>query len=299
MNTTRHLASTAAALVAAATFTAGAWAQSSSNQNRQDPSAQRSRQNDHSSQSGQSSNQNSPEGFVLIQDNVVYLMAQEPQNHFLRAIEDLRQNDSKKASAELNIAATYIDGLSADGNQQSQSSSLSNCADQLRSEAKNLQGNGNQSDVQKLSKDFAKANLALADFFQNKADQALKANHQVKAGHALESAANSLQQALAWSSQSPDQNSIKAVQDASLASEHLISPSGQQNGSSNNQNNNQNNGRQNRQTASNSGSSVDPHQASQELASSIQQLQSQVAQGSGGNNHGSSNNSSDHTASNH
>src|SRR5947209_3501100 len=94
------IATTTAAFVAVST-TALASGQSanSSNQN----TGQNQSQVDHS-RSGprhdqtpgrQGQNAKAPEGFVLLEENTLYMMAREPQQHLLRAHEQLQANNPK------------------------------------------------------------------------------------------------------------------------------------------------------------------------------------------------------------
>jgi hypothetical protein len=103
---------------AAGLLSAGAFAQSQSPSNQGASGSadrQQSSQQNHSDrqsaqgQSGQASDQQAPEGFVLIEERVVAVTANEPQNHFLRAHEYLTKNDPRGAAGEIRIAAEYMD----------------------------------------------------------------------------------------------------------------------------------------------------------------------------------------------
>jgi len=233
-------------------------------------------------QSSQSSQQQSPEGFVLIRQDVVYLMANEPQNHLTRAAENLALNDKQKSAGELDVAAAYINSMVSQDNDKS----LSDCVDKLHQTAKDVR-NGNLSDPKELSQTIARTNLALADHFQKKADQALGSHKQVKAGYDLRAAATSLEQALVWSKESPDQNRVEAIQNAQRASASLLMPaqSGQsgQSGQSTASGQQPQSGQQQQNQANANRGSQDPQQASKELAKQIDELQGKIAKGSSGN----------------
>ena len=217
-------------------------------------------------------------------------MANEPQNHFVQALADLNQKDSRKAAGELNVAASYIDDISSRGN-AGDKQQLSQCADQLRQTAKQIQS-GQNSNPQQLQNDFAKASLTLADHFQKSADADLSAQHQVKAGYDLRAAATSLRDGLAWSNQQPDQQQRQVIFEARRAASDFLraAPQSEQQSNANwdeSVENNQpgNQSASNNTPANNMNTSRNPQQVSQELAQQIQQAQQQLAQ----NNHNANN----------
>src|SRR5581483_8766362 len=98
-----------AAFAAAGMLSAAAWAQSG---------------NSSAGSSGASGNnaqaQKAPDGYVLIEEDVIALTANEPQNHFMRAEQYLAAGDPHAAAAEVRIAAAYLD-MQASRNQGKES----------------------------------------------------------------------------------------------------------------------------------------------------------------------------------
>ncbi|HLL89896.1 MAG TPA: hypothetical protein VK324_11400 [Tepidisphaeraceae bacterium] len=88
-----------------------------------------------------------PAGFVLVQERVIALTANEPRNHFLRSQEALLRNDHKTAAAEARVAAAYLD-MQASRGIGGTDSALSRSADHLRQCAEQLAQAGQKSDQQ-------------------------------------------------------------------------------------------------------------------------------------------------------
>jgi len=221
---------------------------------------------------------------VLIQDRVVYMMANEPQNHFLQAINDLRQKDKEKAAEEISIGASYIEHITAaNGGQEAQPSTLSKAVDQLKNDAKQVQG-GQLSDPKQLSQDFAQANISLAEHFQSASDRSLQNKHEVRAGYQLDNAASALHAAMAWSGQSPDPEGRKAMEQARWSAAQLLGPGNSIQSTDHSQDRQANAGGQSGQSSQ---GGQGPQQASQALSQEIRKVSAQIAQNSSGQNQGS------------
>ncbi|HEV7300650.1 MAG TPA: hypothetical protein VGN72_14895 [Tepidisphaeraceae bacterium] len=176
--------------------------------------------------SGQSQQSQAPEGFVLVEERVILLTANEPQIHFLQAQQALQQNNPKVAAAETRIAANYLEmQASRAGGQAKQS--LTSAADDLRNAAGKLEGNQNgQGNSQQLTNNFAQAALALSSHHHSKAAGFLQNDKHVMAGHDLEAAAQALAAAYTFASKQAPQNVVSTVTDAQLVASNLIAPSG-------------------------------------------------------------------------
>jgi hypothetical protein len=187
---------------------------SASEQQQQGRSAQRAEQ--------------APDGWVLVQERVVVLTANEPQNHFLRAQQFLTQNDAKAAAGEMRMAAAYIDMQAARGRGQADPG-LTQAADQLRKLAGQIghqqqQGADAQQQQQQLKQGFARANVALAKHLQTLAQREIQSQKNVMAGHDLDSAVESLAAAYAWSGQQPPQDVTDTLQQSQQLAVKLMLP---------------------------------------------------------------------------
>ncbi|MGN6371362.1 MAG: hypothetical protein ACTHN5_24170 [Phycisphaerae bacterium] len=241
-------------------------------------------------QRGQNSNGNSPAGYVYFEEDAVYLMANEPQNHFARAVEDFNQNKKKNAAAEMDIAADYLHMLST-ANKGAANQDLDKCAQKLHSKADDVR-NGKISSAQQLSSAFAEAQFGMARHFDQGATTALKNNKQVRAGHDLKAAATSLRDALAWQTQTGNnqqagnnpqasnhqksmEQEAKTIHEAIATGNRLISerPQQSQNSSQNQQSGNNASGN----NGNNPSSASDPQQVAQQLGDCINNLDQQTA----------------------
>ena len=200
--------------------------QSKGQQSQQPQSSQQSQQ-----QQQQQQQQTAPDGWVLIQERVVVLTANEPQNHFLRAQEHLAGGRAKEAAAETRIGAEYL-GMQAARARGGADQKLTAAADALRQQAEQIaRAGGDAQQLQKqhgrqLGETFARANAALASHFQSLAKRDLQNKRNVMAGHDLEAAAESLAAAFAWSGKEPQQDALTAIRDAQQAAAQLMTPGG-------------------------------------------------------------------------
>lgn len=229
----------------------------------QQPSQQQRQSSDRSSarqSQSRQSDQQAPEGFVIVDERVITLTANEPQNHFLRAHEFLNRNDTRGAAAEIRIAAGYLD-MQASRDKGQDRQTLSSAADHLRQVADQLKGGQGQSarkagsqqgqqgeqgqqeqaqqqqsqqgqqqqqtaqsgQQQQVTQAFASANHALAEHFQRLAKHELQSKKAIMAGHDLDAAASALRASCIWSGQKPDKETRSAIRDARRVAVELIS----------------------------------------------------------------------------
>lgn len=234
-----------------------AFAQTQNDSNKQNDSSKSQQQQTQQKQQQANQRQNqAPEGYILIDERVVTLTANEPQNHFLRAHACLARGDNRAAAAETRIAAAYLDMQASRDHNTEGGKDLTSAADNLRSVAKeiqsgapqqgqqgqtqqpshqknqqgqtgaqaNQQGQNQSPSEQQMTQAFARANHALAQHFQMQAKNELQKNKAVMAGYDIDSAASSLQAACAWSNNKPAQDVQTAVTDARRAAMELLSP---------------------------------------------------------------------------
>ncbi len=230
----KHMNHTVTSLIgfaAASALTLGALGQSNNNSssNSSPGSSSNSQSSNNQSQNSQangsqsSPQQQNPAGYVLIDERIVYLTANEPQNHMLRAHDAMMNKNNKVAASEVRIAADYLDAQASQVNQSSDSQ-LTNCADQLRQLAKQID-NGQNVDTQKLNDAFAKADARLADFYQSRAKEELNNKQYVRAGYDLRAGADGLSQAMVWSNQQPEKNAQQVIDNTQQVAWNLINES--------------------------------------------------------------------------
>ena len=226
---TRFAALAAAGMLGASAFAAAPAATEKTDRVGRDAAAQ-----PRAAQSGDQA----PDGFVLIEEHVIVLTANEPQSHFLRAADYLKLNSPQKAAGEVRIAAAYLDMQASRAKGETSKQELKSAADKLRQAADTVQqqagGQQQQGDqkaqqqASQITQAFAQANLALAKHFQAMAERAVESKKPVMAGHDLDAAASALQAGVVWAGQKPEQETITAITDAQRLSMQLLAPTGAQ-----------------------------------------------------------------------
>lgn len=205
----------------AAVLAQSADGQSSSAQKPADASSSQTKQQSESQQQkGQA-----PEGWVLIEERVVVLTANEPQNHFLRAQQHLAQGNAKAAAAEASVGAAYLE-MQAARAKGTADHKLTDAAMELRQKASQISqaGGDAQKQQEQLKEVFASANAALASHFKSLAQHSLQRQRNVMAGYDLNAAADSLAAAFAWSDKQPQPETLSAIGDAQQVAAQLMMP---------------------------------------------------------------------------
>jgi len=217
---------TVASVAAALTFSTPLWAQNQSD-DPADSNPRQYRQNSSNSQfdnqSSSNRNQQAPEGFVMLDESIVYMLANEPAVHFAQAREDLAANNPRKAAAEIRLAAACLNMQAARPGLQS-SSELKDQAKQLHQIARRVE-QGELKNASELRQDFCNAELALAQAFQSCAHRDLQQNRTVRAGHDLLAASDALHQAVILSNGQLQSQTSRAISDANDLGNQLINPS--------------------------------------------------------------------------
>lgn len=225
-------------------------------------SSQRDANTNESSQSSSrqmsQNNLNAPKGWVMVEEETVVLTANEPQNHFMRAERLLSRNDDRAAASEIRIGAAYLDmqasrkaggadqqlkqasndlrqlareissklpnERSGQSSQQNEQQSSQQQGSQQASRENGQQTSNGQQLQQRAKECFARATKALAEHFQTLAQQEVKSQEPIMAGHDLNAAAESLSAAYAWSDQQQPQEARTAIQDARRVATQLMAP---------------------------------------------------------------------------
>lgn len=199
-----------AAAALAASFGATAWAANGgeSSQPQANSSSSHQNQSQEKNQQGQA-----PDGYVLIEENTVYLMANEPQQHFLQAHADLAKKNDRGAAEETRMAAAFLDmQLARHGDTQDQD--LKQQADHLRQMAHELESGKANVSIEHLDRDFARASDALARHFDNLAKYDLQKQRYIAAGYDLGATANAFKNTIIWSNEKPSKDDLAMIKNA-------------------------------------------------------------------------------------
>ena len=218
-----------------------------SSQERSDRSGQ-SNERSESHQRADRSGTQAPDGYLFLEEQTVYLMANEPQQHFLQAHADFARNDLRAAAEETRMAAAYLDMQAArdrNNNGQQDQQDLKNEANQLRQishqlEQQHRQGQqnqqgqpnqqaqqneqkGNQSELslQHLDRAFAKASEALAKHFDALTKSELSKQRYIAAGYDLNATANCFKNTIVWSDAKPSKDDMTMIANAQEVAANL------------------------------------------------------------------------------
>lgn len=211
-------------LSAAALFaiTPVAWCANSNSSQNQKCSADSQNSQQADKNSDQAMNNNARPGWVLVDENFVMLTANEPQNHFIQAEQDLMQHDNKGAASEIRLGAAYMT-MQASRSQGPEKQALDQAANDVRQAAHDISQQKGKSSAD-LKQTFAKADGDLATYFQKKAETELNEHKSVMAGYDLQGAANSLAAAYVWSGKQVPNQAQKQIDRATNLAANLIGP---------------------------------------------------------------------------
>lgn len=165
-----------------------------------------------------------PEGFLLVEDDVWYQLADEPNLHFHRArIAFLSRNRAeaatniRKGGAMLKLALANAHG-SAKKDLQASIFELYALAEGLKADK--------PVNIKLIDRVFARALFALAKFNEEAAREHLERNDPKGAGIHLRSAAQSIEHGLAWAGDEQNASPTAEVMSAEKLAEELIAGAG-------------------------------------------------------------------------
>jgi hypothetical protein len=138
---------------------------------------------------------------VTVPQSALNSLIGEPDRHFHRAADFYAKGDAQTAASEIRAAAALIRIEAGRGSAQD-AAKLRTTATDLDTIAENVV-NGNVASRRDLDLTFARADLALAAHYRSLADKALADKNRADAGRWLKAAGDSVDEAAAWTGQSP------------------------------------------------------------------------------------------------
>ena len=142
-----------------------------------------------------------PAAEVTVPQSALNSLIGEPDRHFHRAAAFYVKGDAQGAGSEIRAAAALIRIEAGRGSVQD-AAKLQTAATDLDTVADNVV-NGNVASRRDLDLMFARADLALAAHYRSMADKALANKDRADAGRWLKAAGDSVDEAAAWTGQSP------------------------------------------------------------------------------------------------
>jgi hypothetical protein len=165
-----------------------------------------------------------PNGWVVIEEDVWFTLADEPQEHFQNAHESFLKKDLQRAAGEIRKAAAFVKveaGRATDEGKQSLLTSVREL-DKLADEVER----GTIASVKQLDEAFGRVDHALAAHHHRMAKEFEAKKAAQKAGYELKAAALYVEQGLAWAGQKADASGAAAIQGAQTLAGKLIAEGG-------------------------------------------------------------------------
>jgi hypothetical protein len=161
-----------------------------------------------------------PPGWVLVQEDVLVVLADEPEHHLKLAHEHFLKKEHKEAASEIRKAAAFVK-LAADNAAGEDRKGLLAAGAELDRLADGVE-KGTVTSERELKEAFARADYALARHHQIKAAEANAAKEPKKAGQHLKAAADAVEDGAAWAGHELGAGGVDAIKGARLVSGKLI-----------------------------------------------------------------------------
>jgi hypothetical protein len=162
--------------------------------------------------------------YVIVEEDVWVVLADEPQQHFQAAHENFVKKDLKAAAVEIRKGAAFLrlEGARATG---ASKDALAASIKELDTLAAKVESGGVTA-ASDLDHAFARAEHALASEHLARAKEAWAKKDLKRAGHALKAAATSLEHAVAWAGRTGEAGVIAVIKDAGAVAGKLIEGTG-------------------------------------------------------------------------
>jgi hypothetical protein len=162
--------------------------------------------------------------YVIVEEEVWTVLADEPQQHFQEAHEQFVKKDLKAAAAEVRKGAAFL-RLEAARATGASKEALAASIKELDSLAGKVESGGVTA-ASDLDHAFARAEHALASEHLARAKESWAKKDLKRAGGALKAAATSLEHALAWAGRKGEADVIAVTKDAGVVAGKLIEGTG-------------------------------------------------------------------------
>ncbi|HUU96668.1 MAG TPA: hypothetical protein VM487_13085 [Phycisphaerae bacterium] len=165
-----------------------------------------------------------PEGWVLVEENVLIVFADEPEHKMKAAHESFLKKDMEATAADLRKAAAFVklEAARAAGDAKK---GLVASATELEKLAGDVE-KGTVSSSKTLEAAFARAHQALAKHHHAKATESWAAKAEHATGHELKAAAASVESAFKWGGKEMETGTEAVIKDSRYAAEKLIEGGG-------------------------------------------------------------------------
>ncbi|HUW82302.1 MAG TPA: hypothetical protein VMZ31_05815 [Phycisphaerae bacterium] len=165
-----------------------------------------------------------PEGWILVEEDVLFVFVDEPEHHFQKARESFLKKDSEATVASLHKAAGFLRLEAARADSDSHRTIMAS-VHELEKLAADVRS-GAAVDVKRFDSVFARAHHALAQHHQAKSRAHLAKKEHKKAGHHLKAAASHLEHGAAWAGHEIEAGSRATINAARTVAGKLVEGTG-------------------------------------------------------------------------
>ncbi len=165
-----------------------------------------------------------PEGYVLVEEDVLIVFADAPGEHFHKARESFLKKDINSAADEIRKGAAFMKLEAGRGTKESKEELMASVREleKLANEVKK----GTVTSAKELDHSFARAHLALARHHYLKASESWAKKEAKKVGNDLKASTTHLEHALAWSGHELEAAGLAVTKDAVVVSKKLVEGTG-------------------------------------------------------------------------
>jgi len=175
-------------------------------------------------QAAESAKLKAPEGYVLVEEDVLLHFVELPGEHFHKARENFLKKDTKAAAEEIRKGAAFLRLQAARATTEGKKGLVASVAE-LEKLANDVE-KGTVTSAKTLDRTFARAHHALAKHHHLKAIEYKAKNDVRRTGHELKAAMVHLEHGFAWSGHELEAVSVKAIKDVGLLAGKLVEGTG-------------------------------------------------------------------------
>lgn len=177
-----------------------------------------------SAQASETTKPNAPEGYVLVEEDVLLQFVELPGEHFHKARENFLKKDFKGAASEIRKSEAFLRLQLARATSEGRKGLVASIAE-LEKLANDVE-KGTVTSAKTLDRTFAKAHQALARHHYLKALEYRTKKDTKRLGQSLKAAAVHVEHGFAWAGHELEAVSVKAIKDVGLLAGKLVEGGG-------------------------------------------------------------------------
>ncbi|MBL7188989.1 MAG: hypothetical protein ISS70_21895 [Phycisphaerae bacterium] len=175
-------------------------------------------------QAAESARPNVPDGYVLVEEDVLLQFVELPGEHFHKARESFLKKDLKGAASEIRKGEAFLRLQAARATAEGKKGLIASVAE-LEKLANDVE-KGTVTSAKRLDRTFAKSHHALARHHYLKAMEYRTKKDTKRLGQSLRAAAVHLEHGFAWAGHELEAVSVRAIKDVGLLAGKLVEGTG-------------------------------------------------------------------------